>query len=156
MIPSRTGNEISIYPSIQMRNDYVEAKPGLLSNINIVPLVGVFTALLVVIMLSFPSKTSLHSNAWRGGCRISDKPHEHKLKIHIDNSGNTTLDNVSVSSQDIIDIIGSAPKHGVHELVTEIDVDAEASYQDAMSIISVLHQSGLEEKNIRILDSRWK
>lgn len=38
-----------------MRNDYFEAKPSLLSNINIVPLVGVLAALLVVMMLGFPS-----------------------------------------------------------------------------------------------------
>lgn len=37
-----------------MRNDYVEAKPRLLSNINIVPLVGVLAALLIVINDGFP------------------------------------------------------------------------------------------------------
>ncbi|MGH8108136.1 MAG: hypothetical protein ACREO1_05390 [Arenimonas sp.] len=139
-----------------MRNDYVEAKPGLLSSINIVPLVGVFAALLVVIMLGFPSKTSRYSDYWRGGCRMSDKPHNHNVGIHVDASGNATLDNVTYTNDEITDIIGSAPKHSVHQLVIEIDVDPDASYQDAMSLVTAVHKSGLEEKYIRIIDSRWR
>ena len=140
-----------------MRNDYVETRPNLLSSINIVPLVGILAALLVVMMMGFPNKVSKYKNDYaRGGCIISDKPHEHRLRIHIDASGHGTLDNVSVTHDEIRDIIGSEPKHSVHQLVIEIDVDAEASYQDAMAVITAVHQSGLEEKNIRILDSRWK
>jgi len=144
-------------PKTTMRNDYVEAKPGLLSNINIVPLVGVFAALLVVIMLGFPNKPSRYVNDYaRGGCRISDRPHEHKVQIHLDASGRATFDNETVTNSEIIDIIGSLPKHSVHQHVTEIDIDPDASYQDAMALITAVHASGLEEKDIRILDSRWR
>lgn len=139
-----------------MRNDYVETKPSLLASINIVPLVGVLAALLVVIMMGFPNESSKYKNNYARGCIISDEPHEHRLRIHIDASGHGMLDNVSLTHDEITDIVGSEPKHSVHQLVIEIDIDAEASYQDAMSIISAVHQSGLEEKNIRILDSRWK
>ncbi len=138
-----------------MPNDYVETKPGILANINIAPLIGIFAALLVVIMLGFPSKTSKYSNAWLGGCITSDK-HEHRVRIHMDASGQATFDNVSVTNDELIDIIGSAPKHGAHQLATEIDADADASYQDLISLITALHKSGLEEKNIRMLDSRWR
>ena len=140
-----------------MRNDYVETRPSLLSSINIVPLVGILAALLVVMMMGFPNKVSKYKNDYaRGGCIISDKPHEHKIQIHIDGSGHATLDRVSVTNEEITDIIGSAPKHSVHQLVTEIDIDPDASYQDVMSMITAVHKSGLEEKNIRIFDSRWR
>ena len=43
-----------------------------------------------------------------------------------------------------------------NDLSEQVDIDADASYQDAMSLISALHKSGLEEKDIRILDSRWR
>ena len=126
-----------------MRNDYVETKPSLLSSISIVPLVGVLAALLVVMMMGFPNIISKYENDYAHGCIISDKPHEHRLRLHIDASGHGTLDNVSLTRDEITDIIGSQPKHSVHQLVIEIDVDADASYQDAMSMITAVHRSGL-------------
>ncbi len=140
-----------------MRNDYVEAKPGLLSNINIVPLVGVFAALLVVVMLGFPSLTARHNQKNIGiYCGPASKEHTHFLKIHVDSSGNATIDNVAATNDEISEIISSAPQVENHRIVADVDIDPEASYQDAMSLIAALHRSGLEEKNIRILDSRWR
>ena len=142
-----------------MQNDYVEAKPGFLSSINIVPLVGVFMALLVVIMLGFPSTTQRHLNSASWGCCLGcphDDPHTHKLKIRIDSNGNTSLDNIALTTSEIVETIASAPENVSHQVIAEVDIDADASYQDAMSLISALHKSGLEEKDIRILDSRWR
>ncbi len=139
-----------------MRNDYVEAKPSMLSNINIVPLVGVFAALLVVIMLGFPSVVQKHNNDYSWSCRPYHGPHTHKLEVHVDSSGNSTLDNVAMTNAEISDAISSAPQHIDHRIIAEIDIDADTSYQDTMSLISALHKAGLEEKNIRLRSSRWR
>ncbi len=138
-----------------MRNDYVEAKPGLLSSINIVPLVGVFAALLVVIMLGFPSATLVHTNNYSWGCgNVPPGPHIHKLEVHIDSSGNATLDNIAMTDEEIFDAVSSAPPHFDHRIIASIEVDPDASYQDAMLLISALHKAGLEEKNIRLINNR--
>ncbi len=139
-----------------MTVNYVDEKTRLISTINIVPLVGIFAALLIVIMLAIPSNTNIYTSEWIRGCIISDRPHEHKVQIHIDSHGQAIFDNTTYSNSDITDIIGSMPKHSVHQFVVEIDADDEASYQDLMSLIVAVHKSGLEENNIRILDNRWQ
>jgi biopolymer transport protein ExbD len=141
-----------------MRNDYVETKPSLLSSINIVPLIGILAALLVVIMMGFPSLTMKHNAglSWGGCGGPLDPSHIHTLKIHLNSSGNATLDGAALTNGEITEIIASAPKQDNHIIIAEVDIDGEASYQDAMSLISALHKSDLEEKNIRILDPRWK
>jgi len=139
-----------------MRNDYVETKPSLLSSINIVPLVGVLAALIVVMMMGFPSPTMKHHTqpSWGGCGGPFDPPHVHTLKIHLAGSGNATLDGAALTNSEITKIISSIPKQANHRIVAEVDIDEEASYQDAMSLISALHKSDLEEKNIKLINKR--
>lgn len=138
-----------------MRNDYVETKPSLLSNINVVPLIGVLAALLVVMMMGFPSIMRKHTNDYAWDCRPSNGPHVHTLKIHLDISGNTTLSGMALTNREITEVIGSMPKQDNHILVAEVDIDSESNYQDAMSLISALHKSDLEEKNIKLINKRF-
>jgi len=138
-----------------MRNHYVEAKPTLLSNINVVPLIGVLAALLVVMMMGFPSVMKKHSNDYAWDCRPSNGPHVHTLKIHLNSSGNATLDGAALTNSEITEIISSVPKQDNHVIVAEVDIDGEANYQDAMSLISALHKSDLEEKNIKLSNKRF-
>ena len=138
-----------------MRNDYVEAKPSLLSNINVVPLIGVLAALLVVMMMGFPSIMKKHTNDYTWGCQPYSGPHVHTLKIHLNSSGNSTLDGAALSNREITEIISSVPKQNNHIIVAEVDIDGDASYQDAMSLISALHKSDLEEKNIKLINKRF-
>ena len=103
-----------------MEYDYVDEKPSLITAINIVPLVGIFAALLVVIMIAIPSKTNIYTNEWIRGCITFDTPHEDKVQIHIDSSGHAAYGNVAYTNSDITDIIGSAPKHSAHAFVVVV------------------------------------
>jgi biopolymer transport protein ExbD len=137
---------------MDMRNDYAEAKPSPLSNINIVPLIGVLAALLVIIMLGFPSIMQKHTGDYAWDCRPYRGPHVHTLKIHLNSSGNATFDGAALTNSEITERISSLPKQDKHTIVAEVDIDDEASYQDVMSLISALHKSDLEEKNIQLIN----
>jgi biopolymer transport protein ExbD len=140
-----------------MRNDYLEANPNLLSSINITPLVGVLAALLVVMMMGFPSLTMKHNAgaSWGGCLGPLDPPHIHTLRVHLNNSGNASLDGVTLTNSEITEIVSSIPKQDNHTIVAEVDIDDETTYQDAMSLISALHKSNLEEKNIKLVNKRY-
>jgi len=140
-----------------MQNNYVDAKPDLFSKINIVPLIGVLAALLAIMMLAFPGYAMQHnaSYSWGGCGGPLDGPHRHVLNIQLDGSGNIKLDELAVSREEIIDIILSAPKQANHRIIAEVDIDDDASYQDVMSLVAALHQSNLEQGNIKLINRRY-
>jgi len=139
-----------------VRNNYVENKSALLSGINIVPLIGVIAVLLVVMMMAFPGFSQAYTLYNQIGiyCGPIDHSHTHQLKIRMDGSGNASINNIALSNRQITKTIAALlPAHS-HRITAEVDIDQEASYQDAVLLFAALQNAGLEENNILVIDNR--
>jgi biopolymer transport protein ExbD len=134
-----------------MNNSYVEAKPNVMSGINIVPLIGVLAALLVVVITGLPKLTLRNELSGMGGCYFGPY-HRHVLDIAILSSGTITLDSKSTSMDKLSQFVTSAMKHDNHDIFAEIDVANDATYQDVVSLMAALKKSGLDDGQIQILN----
>jgi biopolymer transport protein ExbD len=134
-----------------MSNVYVEPKPSPMSAINIVPLIGVFAALLVVVMMMLPSKTTQYTKDIGWTCWLGQGHDAHEIAIHITGTGEATIDGIHLSRREIAEKIAAGLKHDKHRLYVKVDVDLNASYEDAISMVSLLNTAGLNNDDIALI-----
>ncbi len=116
-----------------------------IATINIVPIVGLLTALMVIFLIGMPKLETAYSLEFARGCFLSvDKNHlSQTANISLDANGIATINNGNDSFDQLAQWIEHANNHSNHSISVNLFIDKNASYGSVTNIIEQLNNAGL-------------
>ncbi len=126
----------------------MKPEKGLLSDINIIPLVDIILVILIVFMITAPLLTTkVEVDLPKVKKAKLVKSHSRVLKITITRAGKIKINGKSVSLRRLARWLKEAKKHGLIKEV-QIEADRRCKYGKVVKVLSVVKSAGFESLSL--------
>ena len=122
--------------------------------INVVPLIGVLAAVMVVMMVAIPGRSTTFDNDFTVGCFLcvhGECDRVEYLKLEVGASGLVRANGHEMPAAQIRQALRLPPQiHDFRNFQIEISADTQVEYSDLMQVVRILQELGLADHQIRI------